>query len=214
MIKKIKKIKKIKYPVPEIKTCRVFKREDGHVYYSWPADNFQGVPNFEGCEFDPITKGLPYIDILEIELPSEVEKDWHKHGPLYFDGEIHKDNLKFDDSWSFFLMPSLIIKRKLIEKIHKIIDEEYKKKDPDIQKIMKLHHECRGYELRKACPHYHELKEEFGYGLHKEDSFWIEKALQGLDLHVSEGNKDKPLIRKKLIEHAQYLKMKQNKKGG
>lgn len=218
--------------------CRVFKKPDGRVIYSWPSPKYQGghfvkdrskpivvevddkekpiIKETKGllkknrkivgyvkkkvivdykkkeltidcCKFPPETDGLPYIDLDESDLPSEEGRDWHGHGPLHIEGELRKENLKFDEKWEKFLMPGNVIKSKEEGNIERYLDALLEQKSPDpieairafrkLQKVSKMHYK-RDY--RKLC----------------------EIAMDGLDRAEIE----KPTIRQKLKDKIKELK--------
>lgn len=155
--------------------CRVFKKQDGRVIYSWPSQKYQH--DFGSCKFSPETKGLPFVDLDESELPSEDGRDWFSHGPLVMDGEPHKDNLKFDEDWSIFLMPCNVLKKKYHARLEKKMDAELNQENPDAVAVARI---------------YREIQKSDSWS----ESDWYAQALKNLD----EDGHEKPLIRQKILK--------------
>ena len=162
--------------------CRIFKKPDGRVIYSWPSAKYQDVPNFEGCKFPPETEGLPYVDLDESDLPSEIGRDWFAHGPLFMNGSPAKENLNFDEEWQQYLMPKNVVAKKHETRLQAQIDQELQKPVPDPLKVATLQSEkdkIKDWSDKQA----------------------YEQALANLEAD----GKDKPIIKQKLQEKIKAL---------
>lgn len=142
--------------------CRIFKKPDDRLIYSWPTSKYQGNPDFAGCKFPKVTEGLPFIDVDESDLQDETGRDWISHGPLTVNGEFKKENISFDENWSKHLMPDYVIKIKEIKAAREAVKSET---DP-VKAIV-------------ASIELDELKEKEA-DIDNRDPFWTQKALDGL----------------------------------
>ena len=215
--------------------CRVFKKPDGRVIYSWPAKKYQGgyfvndatkpiyeeqeilvghendearTPiyekktvhigyeqrelQFDEAKHDPITEGLPFVDIEQEDLPNEAGRDWYAHGPLFIDGAPTKENLKFDEGWDNYLMPPNVIKRKQVARLSQELDTLLEDSNSDTRAVAIKQRELDKVKEKKLVV--------VQNGTEYPDPDWYQVALTNLDARVTKGEADKPVIRQKLID--------------
>lgn len=175
--------------------CRVYKRQDGSAMLFWvnqkkfiEDDSHEDVDPYankmpdlyQGLSFKFIEDTHPILVGLEEDRHlSHLDTSKRTVDKLYFDGELHADNLKIDTNWEVLLMPVQIIKGKHLAKINQDIDAELAKETPDSILVAKKQREL---EKAKAYP----------------DPSWYQIALANLDAKVAKGEPDKPVIRQKL----------------
>lgn len=166
--------------------CRVFKKPDGSVFYSWPSANYQN--DFSKAKFPDFTNGLPYIDLNDDDLIESDSNTGNYHEMIYFSGKCTKKNLKQDKGWTECLMPHWLIADKHQFRLQAKIDKEFTKSKPSTVKILQLQRELEKSQNWKG-----------------EECFeCYEQALANLD-----GAKvNKPTIRKKLEDKIAELKRK------
>jgi hypothetical protein len=111
------------------------------------------------------------------------KSDLESRKQLYWEGT----EVKKDLAWEKRLMPDQLIKRKAISNIESDIDIEIDKPIPDSVKLVKLQRDKEKLSKIKAGPH-------------NEDVIWLNKAIEGLDRKVADGESDKPEIRQKLAD--------------
>jgi hypothetical protein len=109
------------------------------------------------------------------------KSDLESRKQLYWEGT----EVKKDYEWNKRLMPDQLIKRKAINYIDSEMDKEIEKSTPDVVVLMKFQRDKDKLSKIKA-------------GSDNEDPIWIEKAIEGLDRKVADGEPDKPEIRIKL----------------
>jgi len=159
--------------------CRIIKRLDGSVIYSWPSsknrDVFDSIRLPEELGFN----GLESIILDDSEIPISNSQTGNYHEMIYFDGPCTKENLKQDKNWEVMLMPVFLIKQTYEKRLNEKIDLELNKEDSDLKQIFKWQQEL------KSLSEYSDLK-------------WYQQALINLEDSVRLGNPDKPLIKQKL----------------
>ena len=121
---------------------------------------------------------------------SEIES----RAQIYWEDLPNGDfEVKKDLTWDVKIMPDEIIKKKLLKKLQKSLDEELAKNDGDAFSALRLHREIEKLKSIKATNQ-------------NENPFWIEKAIEGLDTKVANGESDKSKIRKILKDKIKQLK--------
>lgn len=169
----------------------IIKKEDGGIIKLIPNHNKYGdnkIPYSECKGLKPyIEQGLEWFLCDNDNLPSKEGLESRKQ--LYHDG----DSVKVDTDWSVRLMPDQLIKKKHLKKLSEKIDAELDSNVQDPINVIKLQRQYEFCKSKKA-------------GVHNEDNFWSELALENLDARVENGESDKKTIRKKLKEKIKELK--------
>lgn len=169
----------------------IVKKNDGGVAKVIPNHNKYGDDKitYSECKgLKPyIEQGLEWFLCDNDDLPSKEGLESRKQ--LYHDG----NSVKVDTDWSIRLMPDQLIKKKYLKKLSEKIDAELDSNVQDPINVIKLQRQYEVCKSKKA-------------GIHNEDCFWTELALDSLDSRVTGGESDKPKIREKLNAKIQELK--------
>lgn len=157
--------------------CRAYYDSNGSVVNVQWYNLSKGPRTLENTKKMKLDSRFLDCDYKEIE--SSIFDQPHEYTQqVYLDGEF-----KIDLNKERTLIPEKILRVKCISRLNSQIKSEIEKENPDF-KLIKLN------ELQIA-----EMKTKHG-----DEKYWFKKALEGLDRRVSEGEKDKPLIRQKLLE--------------
>lgn len=148
----------------------------------------------------PALKNLSPDDYFFVDS-NPKPKDLESRRQLYWENDSEgKPQVKIDKNWEKRIMPDHIIKQKFLKRKMATLRSELEIENPDIVSAMKLRIDLDDVKNRKASSF-------------NEDSFWLEKAVEGLDERVAKGETDKPGIRAKIVEKITELKQKEQNVG-
>lgn len=142
---------------------------------------------------------LPYIVVDASQLPSEASDEFF-HEQLYVNGSFSIENLVVDSSWNERLMPNFLIRKKRINRINQLIDNELNEVDPDMISVIRLNREKELLSDAKWLS-----KTLTPQQVAANDLQMAQLALSELDARVASGESDKPVIRQKLQDKISLL---------
>lgn len=140
----------------------------------------EGKKPFDQCQIlsKPWNQGKKYWIVDKKDLPNLNEMENHFQG--YYDETDGR--YKIDIGWDRQLMPYWSIRNRYLSKLNQSLNDELALEAPDPVKVVKMKHS------------FDSLRKDANIG------FWYQKALEGLDDRVLNGEPDKPLIRSKLMQ--------------